>query len=801
MNALLDDLHQVYGANRRRGRGRTTRPVLIYDQRSLGRVGRYFIRLIEDERLRRALPDPLLLVQIRDRDGEQPLVEGEIVVARHENLPEFDGTDTLPPVIRRWLRERHLSGALGTRRTLTLPVAELPREWRERSWRSEPTWVMTRPVRAAAMSASGGAVVGVLVLAGLVVIPDQVQAFHPCIDEGVWVPQGITRAKDQEKEKGQDEEQEQDKNQDKDKDKDRNECYGVTFGDFVFDERLKEVTNKIKKQNDKVDESGKPYVTIAYIGELSTDNSKDPSRDDSEDPSRDDPEDPSRDDPEDPSQDDPDVSALAGVQGELLGMAYRQEKHNNPDRDHRPDVKILLGNVGEDWTYSVDTAREIVDMAGDENLDTQDRPIAVIGFGHSVLNNSRAIQEIGEASLAMVGTTATFNDVAQSRFHEYSDFFFPIAPSNSRMAAQAARWARQGVPWSKSEEEKFDLRQSDTAVAIGNAETDEDGDTHEQYGPHLAREFMNAFVKEEAGTAWTSKRGLDTDEQIDEAVLLYQDEEIFPAYLERLCLADEPPDLIYFAGRSDDFSEFYEALQSSEGDKCSGGGVTILGGDDISKTLSDKEEEIEDSSHIHPVYYTPLAPSGRWGERSRDQGFYPAMEKLVCELYGQGPERDCLKEESRRLNLPNSNELPSIAHAAIGNDALFAITDALSVIGSTKEQSGNEQCDPDQASSPRTDDDYEEKRDELHCQIKTSGFTGVSGYIAFDADNDGNWLGDRMVQLVLVGPALPDDTDDVQRQHVLQRCGLSSAGSVEKEEDGEPGEECLEVGVETDEDP
>lgn len=765
VNALLDDLHQVYGANRSRGRARSSRPVLVYDQQGLGRVGRYLIRLIEDERLRRALPDPLLLVQIRDRDGEKPLIGGEIAVARYKNLPEFDGTDTVLKEIRGWHRERHLSGALGARRTLTLHVAERPPESRERSWRTEPTWVMTRPVKAAAVSTGAVAVTGFLVLAGLVLIPEQAQALHPCIDEGAWVPQGITRAEG----------------------KNRKECYGVTFGDFVFDERLREVIELIEEQNKAVVASGEPYVTIAYVGELSDARSKDSSRAQNDD------------------------SGLAGVQGELLGLAYRQDLYNKNSGEEEPDIKILLGNVGEDWAYSEETAKEIVDMAEDESL-AMDRPVAAIGFGHSVVNNSLAIGEIGKASLTMVGTTATFDDVARPEAGEHSRFFFPVAPSNSRIAAQAAKWALAGVSWTGHEGEEYDLPPSTTAVALADAETNTRGKEHEQYGRHLAQEFMEAFVQgneeEEGGDAWHGTADLDSDEYAGQGVLLYQDRKTLSAQLERIC--DDPPDLIYYAGRSEDFSDFYKALRISPVKKCSKGDVAILGGDDISKFLSDSEKLIENNSEHHPVFYTPLAPSGPWGvdgdgSGSSDQGFYDDMGDLLIDLYMKDKKEGDVDEKTDDSGMPLANRLPSIAHAAIGNDALLAITEALPEVGPAKEQTENDgllrRFGLDPVPFLHTDEDYEEKRDELYAQVKTGGFTGVSGYIAFDADNDGNWLGDRMVQLALVGPRLSIDSDEtgeideVRRQHVLQRCGLSSV------EDGEPGEECLEVGVETDEDP
>ncbi|WP_020480265.1 ABC transporter substrate-binding protein [Nocardiopsis ganjiahuensis] len=746
VNALLDDLHRDYGANRRRGRSRPSRPVLVYDQRRLDRVGRYLIRLIEDERLRRAVPDPLLLVQVRDDGKQEPIVGGPTPVTRHDHLPEFDGTDRLPTTVRNWLRERHLAGALGVRRNLTLRVTELTPAWKERSWRSQPTWVLTRPMRAGVLTGAGAASTALLVLVGLIMVPAQVQALRPCVQDGVLEPPGITRI--------------------------GRECVGVTFGDFVFNERLEEVTDLIRTQNEAVDASGDPYVTVAHIAELGIA------------------------DPEDPS--------LAGVQGELIGLAYQQREHNRHRDANRPAIKLLIGNAGEGWAHAMTTAEEIVARAENKRLG-MDRPIAAVGFGHSVVNNSRAVQKVGEAALTMVGTTATFDDVAQYGDREHSEFYFPVAPSNSRIADQAAHWARNGVPWSDADGREAGLPAHDTAVAIASAETDAEGAEHEQYGPDLARKFMSAFV-EGGGEVWAGAEDLGSDKYDDQGVLLYQSGHLdtdttYKEHLNRLCSDDDPPDLLYYAGRSDDFTRFYRDFMRSGGEECNGGGTTILGGDDISKFVSDSEVLIERNSVHHPVFYTPLAPSGPWGVEEgasggSDQGFYDDIDELLTDLYQEDEDEGAPAADEGGSGMPPADRLPSIAHAAVGNDALLVVSNALPAVGLTREELAGRNPLRRLGLVPlpflHTQEDYEEKRDALFGAVKTSGtFTGVSGYISFDAANDGNWFGGRMVQLVLVGPQVRnDETGRTQRQHVLQRCGMRNSATAE------PGPQCLPVSTE-----
>ncbi|WP_017544018.1 ABC transporter substrate-binding protein [Nocardiopsis prasina] len=744
VNALLDDLHREYGAGSYRlRRGSGARPVLVYDQRRLDRVGRYFVWLIEQERLRRAFPDPLLLVQVRDA-GLGPLVEGTVDSTRNEAMPEFiEGGEeneeeeekrALEPV-RSWTRRRYLAGVLGVERVITRHIAPLPEGGGELTRRGTPEWVLSGPVLAGLWTGGVAGATAVLVLFGMVFLPSLAQASNPCVQDGVWQPKGITRKGDQ--------------------------CVGVTDGAFVFNERLTEVTELVHEQNKEVEASGQPYVTIAHLAEFDVV------------------------DPDDPS--------LSGSQGELLGLAYQQGQHNRIKDSRYPRIKLLIANAGRNWEHSLVAAKEIVDRAEDERLG-MDRPIAAVGFGHSVVPNSNAIKEVGDASITMVGTTATFDDVAQSGAREHSEFYFPVSPANTRIAEQSAHWARYGVSWRDADGAERGLRPHQTAVAIASGETDAEGGPHEQYGPHLAREFIAAF-KDRGGRVWEGAEGLERDEYDGQGVLLYQNGEsetdtTYEQQLERLCTDEDPPDLLYYAGRSDDFTEFYRRFTRTGGEDCVDGRMTILGGDDVSKFVSDEEELIGNNAAYHSVFYTPLAPSGPWGgpggrPGGGDQGFYRDMATLQEELF---------REDGQEERSAPKTEFPSIAHAAVASDALLVVSEALPTTGLTQEQLAEKSplrwVGLDRPPFLRTQEQYEEQRDDLHSGIKgIRNLTGVSGYIEFDAGNDGNWYDGRMVQLVLVGPEVVNpETGHEQRQHVVQRCGMRNANTIE------PGEECLPLG-------
>ncbi|MFJ9555840.1 ABC transporter substrate-binding protein [Nocardiopsis sp. NPDC101807] len=710
VNALLDDLHHAYGAAGRHGRKLRQRPVLLLEQERLDPVARYLVLLIEDERLRRGFPDPLLIVQVRC-GSTPPLVRGGVDTDRYPSLPEGEGAAQRAPEVARWTRARHAAGRLGARRLVALDVGPLREGRFDDSWRPEPVWVPTAPVLAARWTAGAAACVALAVLLGTVVVP----ALHPCVQRGLAVPAGIDTRNGQ--------------------------CAGVSFGDFVFHERLEEVTGRIRDQNRAVDESGDPYVTVAYIAELEIA------------------------DPADPS--------LSGAQGELLGLAFQQDQHNElVGKDGTPKIKILIGNAGEAWAHAEETAREIAARAGNTRLG-MDRPIGAVGFGHSVAPNSEAIRIVGDAGIPMVGTTATYDDVARSGERRHNEFFFPVAPANSRIAEQAAHWARNGVPWTSDRGVGYGLEPARTAVAIASAGAAEDGGTHEQYGPHLAELFMTAF-QEKGGSVWDGVRGLGPQEYAD-GTLLYgsgdlEEDTTFRDHLDRLCTED-PPDLLYFAGRSADFTAFHDYFRTAGGAACVGGDMTILGGDDIAKFVADEENRISQSLQ-HPVFYTPLAASGSWGDSEAlaeedSQGFYTAVDDLVDELY-----REDGDEEGEPV--PRT-ELPSIAHAAVASDALLVVSRAMPHTGLTPEELGARGPlgfpGPGRQPFLRTQEDYEAKRDQLLGGIRdTRGLTGMSGYLEFDSSVDGHWFPQRLVQLVLVGPDSGGD-----RQHVIHRCGMSSA--------------------------
>lgn len=690
VNAFLDDLDRVYGSGRRGHRllprrRRDQRPVLIADQRRIGRVGRYLVRLIEEERLRRRYPDPLLVVLVRP-EGEEPLVDARVDADRYPDLPEARlstdaGAAASPGPVREWRRRRHALGALGERRTITCPVPARDPEWEGVDAEVRRVFVWSAPALAAFASGGLAAAAALALLLGWIVVPGYVQNRNPCVEEGVRPPQGITRA--------------------------GGECVGISDGSFPFASRLEAVQERLWEQNEEVVSSGNPYVTVVYVGELSV--------------------------REGASED-----RLAGVQGELAGLAVRQETLNErEDTDGRyPGIRILQANVGSQWSHSEAVAESIADLARRDG-----KVLAAVGFGHSVSGNTEAIGVLNRAGLVMVGSTATYDDVAVGEGGP-SPFFFPVAPSNSRIAVQAARWAYHGARTTvaadgeeegQGRETELELLPARTAAAVA------DDSSGELYGPHLAERFMREFTAlgGRAHPARADDTTLSTGFAPAEGLLPYgaANQPTLRQRATQICA--DPPDLIYYAGRSNHFGTFYELITRQGA--CADGRVTILGGDDIAKYVTDYADELGPNAEDFPVFYTPLAASGSWGTAGvREQSFYHAVQELITEL-GEADDPD---------------ERPSVAHAAMAGDTLLVVAEAV-------------QTAHDEQFGGAGEEETGVPSDLRKVLTEVDQVTGASGRLSFGAQRDGHWYPDKLVQLAAVGPD--------GGQHVVENCGFLTA--------------------------
>lgn len=222
------------------------------------------------------------------------------------------------------------------------------------------------------------------------------------------------------------------------------ECVGVGNG-YVFHPSLKPILDRIEAENRQVMSSGKPYITLVYLGAMSA------------------------------RQGRPEL--IAGVYGELVGLHVQQLAQN---RDQPLQLRLLLGNVGEYSAYAGRVAQDVVRLsAADPTI------VGVVGLGQSVAQTQAAIRELSRVGLPIIGTVNTYDGTA--RFGNWrSPYYFHVAPSNDRQAAAAVRWAKEvGLPGPDGKP----VRAREAAVFYDATPTD-------LYSKNLAEDFARHFGRD-----------------------------------------------------------------------------------------------------------------------------------------------------------------------------------------------------------------------------------------------------------------------------------------------------------------
>jgi ABC-type branched-subunit amino acid transport system substrate-binding protein len=400
--AFLEDLRQAYRRGRRRAAwARVVYPAVVIDVFPEGHISRRFLRLLEQVRRDGETFDPLVVAAGFATQAEASALSRSVQVPL-ASLAVADLTD-VADVWSDHLADRRRAATFGTRREIRVDVAsgdgsgtEPVHRPRRRPWPAHPAlpWI----------------VMGALFAASLTVIG--VQTVRYCEPDSVWHAAN-------------------------------GECVGVTDGSYVFNNRLSGVEGRIRTLNDHVVGSGKPYVTIVYLGAMSVD----------------------------PAAKNPQDDLLAGAHGELVGLSIAQEERNRTNE--APLLRVLLANSGSKVRYAKEVAERIRAQS------SHDRTIvAVVGFGQSKQQTQDAIDELSKAALPMVGTTNTYDDTARSR-NGFSPYYFRLAPPNRRLAEHAAYWATHGRL---------------AGLKVTSADVFYDASKDELYSGNLAKDFQAAFT-------------------------------------------------------------------------------------------------------------------------------------------------------------------------------------------------------------------------------------------------------------------------------------------------------------------
>jgi serine/threonine protein kinase/ABC-type branched-subunit amino acid transport system substrate-binding protein len=213
--------------------------------------------------------------------------------------------------------------------------------------------------------------------------------------------------------------------------------------------------------------------------------------------------------------------------GNLQGAYVAQKEYNDGLKlSGGRQIRLLIANAGSKSDYVVDVAEQIVQAA------KQDKTIiGVMGWPYSAYAQA-AIPVITGAHIPMVSSTASADSLSG-----ISPYFFRVAPPNKSEAIAAARYAEQ------------QLHASHVALFV---------DPKNTYSRSLADDFKQQFV---AGG----------NQIIDTENYTIGDRAGLPTLLQKALNSN--PDLIYFAGYSNDLAVLLVDLGTSQPN------LQVLGGD------------------------------------------------------------------------------------------------------------------------------------------------------------------------------------------------------------------------------
>ncbi|HEU5483563.1 MAG TPA: hypothetical protein VFU98_01550, partial [Microlunatus sp.] len=326
----------------------------------------------------------------------------------------------------------------------------------------------------------------------------------------------------------------------------------VTDGSHVFTENLRAVENLIHQENQRVVNSGKRYVSIAYAHVMT------------------------------PGSDDALNEDL--VRHEVEGAHLAQLAWNHPLGDP-PEVLVRLlladeGARGDNWSQ---TAKALTDRIGGT-----DRLVAVTGLGISVDNTRNLINALSTHKLAIVTATLTGDNMTMAQ-----DGRGPVAgmvrvaPTNSNQAQAAVH---------------FLDRQAATVPDHAVVLLVQDQNRADEYALSLGAAFTKALS---AGT--TRQHSLvplpmTFDSSLGNAAM------ILGSSADRVCTAQA--DIVYFAGREDELQGFLSGLATRS---CAGKRhLTVVSGDAIAHLAGERLWQGGDANMT--VTFTTLAHPGMWSE-------------------------------------------------------------------------------------------------------------------------------------------------------------------------------------------
>ena len=187
-----------------------------------------------------------------------------------------------------------------------------------------------------------------------------------------------------------------------------NAAFGQNDGTEEHD-NLRRAQVEIRKSNEQVEASGKPYVTVVYLGSI--------------------------------ADRDAAGGTVAAPRAELEGLAIAQQNRIRDASEDQPLLRVLVANAGPSMA-EVEKVAKLIDELYHSTLEDRPDPIVgVVGLGQSVRELEDAMLELQPTALPLVGSVTSYDELP-----DHSDNYFQVGPNNARAAQVGAYFARQQYP-------------------------------------------------------------------------------------------------------------------------------------------------------------------------------------------------------------------------------------------------------------------------------------------------------------------------------------------------------------------
>ncbi|MFF4173729.1 ABC transporter substrate-binding protein [Streptomyces sp. NPDC001744] len=289
---------------------------------------------------------------------------------------------------------------------------------------------------------------------------------------------------------------------------------------------------------------------------------------------------------------------------ELRGAYAYQYRANHDSNDELPRIRLVLANTGKANAHWRATVDRLVAMK-----DSGDRLRAVSGVATSSAEVREAVAALTGAGIAVVGTTITADDIANSPGNERFPGLARVSPTNSDEARALAHFGRVDatkailVQDTRSGDHYTDtLKAAFSAILKGI--------------PHQPELFTSPPDPNEEGTT------ANTFRQITHLI------------------CDARPETVFFAGRHTQLRQFINALGARG---CSDRPLTVLTGDEGSYLGADTKLDRNALKAKLTVRYASLAHPDAWtpagGRRIPATGGSPEAYATFLKDIGRDPKQ------------------------------------------------------------------------------------------------------------------------------------------------------------------